>query len=449
MHLRNAKPAFKPVDLAIPAVCLLVYLAWSWTLPVSMAPDEAMRLPVPFFILEHGCLPVGDEPQIVHELWGTSYAYEPYGSSLVGFLFMRLTSLFTTSELWLVRAARLASVLSSCGTVLLCERIGKRLLGNPLSPYLLALCCGVLPQFAFWSSYLNNDAFMVFATAATINAWLVGIERDWDLRSLGYLGCSVGLCAISYYFAYGYIIASIVVYFYTSRQTRNKTGGTLFATMRGAGIVFLVAMAVGGWFFVRNVFVHDGDLFGMEASRQLAEQNAVDELKPSAHQTPQTRGRPFLLMVFGSEGGSWLLDSIRSAIGVFGYLDVPLGKTTFRLYYLFFGIGLLASIPFMLRERRAGRGFLYAVFGLLILFAFWMAAFYSWAIDYQAQGRYFASGLIPFLVLVVGGFEVLCSCLPSRLAPGIRTVAVPVLCAGVYVLLFAYVALTVIVPRCT
>ncbi|MDO4796999.1 MAG: hypothetical protein Q4A01_03160 [Coriobacteriales bacterium] len=449
MRIQNPKPAFSPVDLVIPAVCLVVYVAWSWTLPVEMAPDEAMRLPVPFFILEHGHLPIGNEPQIVHELWGTSYAFEPYGSSLVGLLFMKVASLFTTSELWLIRAVRLASVVSACGTVLLCERIGKRLFCNPLSPYLLAICCGLLPQFAFWASYLNNDAFMVFATAATIDAWLVGIEREWDLRSKVFLGCAVGLCAISYYFAYGYILASIVVFFHTSRKLRGKDGTWLPRALRGACVVFLVAMAVGGWFFVRNVFVHDGDLFGMEASRELAEQNAVDELKPSVHQTPQTRGRPFLLMVFGNEGGSWLLDSIRSAVGVFGYLDIPLGATTLRLYYLFFAIGAIAGIPFALQERRAGSGFVYGVFVCLMLFAFWMAAFYSWAIDYQAQGRYFASGLIPFLVFVVGGFEMLSGHRTHQDQLDARARAVPLICAGTYVLLFAYSAITVIIPRCT
>lgn len=70
--------AERAVRLLLPlAVCFLCFI-WSLRLPVEMAPDESMRLMIPFYIVEHGRLPIGSDPAIRNSIWGTSYGFVPY-----------------------------------------------------------------------------------------------------------------------------------------------------------------------------------------------------------------------------------------------------------------------------------------------------------------------------------------------------------------------------------
>ena len=63
----------------IPLICLLVYLAGACTLPIQQSPDEVIRLAVPFYIAQNGCLPNGFAESIRSNLWGISYASSHMG----------------------------------------------------------------------------------------------------------------------------------------------------------------------------------------------------------------------------------------------------------------------------------------------------------------------------------------------------------------------------------
>lgn len=105
-------------------VLFAMYLHLAVVLPMDQAPDEAMRYDLAKWIYTHMALPVGNEEEIVSPVWGFSYAYNPYLPSMLAALLMRVASLFDTSELTLLVAARMVSVLASCGSVCLCFRIG-------------------------------------------------------------------------------------------------------------------------------------------------------------------------------------------------------------------------------------------------------------------------------------------------------------------------------------
>lgn len=465
----------KVADFALPLLCGMVYLAWSCALPIDLAPDEYMRLPIPFFILSNHCLPVGNEPELINEIWGISYAYFPYGSSLLGLFFMKIASLFTADYAWLVRAVRLGSVIPACGSVFVCEQIGKRLFRYRISPYLFALVVALLPQAAFCASYLNNEALMVFSISLIVHAWLVGTASGWKPRQEVYLGVALGICALSYYFAYGYILASIVVFAVTIYRGRTSSPN-LARFAKGALLVFCVAFAIGGWFFVRNAALHHGDLFGMKASHKLAEQYAIDGFRPSEHISPDDEGLTMLdTLLVDYHGTVWWKATTLSAIGRFGYLNVNLEAWTYAAYIAFFALGLTLSLPGLFTMAPEKR-FIFLVFFGLRLFALAMSLYYSWASDYQAQGRYLASALIPFAAYVTLGYEWLVRALEWTLSHLIVTsqpaakrsghleeptpeaaatkatsyahAALVITCA-VYVALFVYVALTVIVPSCT
>ena len=137
-------------------------------LKTEHAPDEAMRMLIPEYIVSHHTLPNGMEESVRHPLWGFSYALYPYLTAIISSVFMAITSLFTKSAAALLTAARLTSVLSGTGTLIVVFLIGEELFERRESALLGGIFVGFLPQFVFLSCYVNNDSFAVFTVALII-----------------------------------------------------------------------------------------------------------------------------------------------------------------------------------------------------------------------------------------------------------------------------------------
>lgn len=432
-------------DLILPAVCLTICLWWASCLPVGQAPDEAMRTPIPFYVLDHGSLPLGSAPEIRNEIWGSSYGYTPYGTSLFSILFGWVARLLGAGQEGMIFAFRIPSCLFVAAAVLVCEKIGRRVFSSSVAAYGFSLFVGFLPQVTFLGSYLNQDSMTIFATALVLYCWLVGIERRWDLASSALLGVALGVCALSYYFAYGYILLSIVVYVASGVRMAREGRAEPRTLALHALLVFAVAMVVGGWFFVRNFIIYDGDLFGRAASSALAEQYAQPGFKPSEHWTPQVGGTGVVEMVLGS----WLVTTAKSFIGVFAYMNEYLSNKLYVAYGLVLLVCLALSPLYLARGARfEGKALVIASLLVCALIVVGLDVYYSWAVDYQPQGRYLMGALVPLMLLVAGGLEALASGLyreRGRLG-AILSKAAPVIPVG-YALLFVYVLVNYIVPR--
>ena len=118
-------------------------------LKTEHAPDEAMRMLIPEYIVSHHTLPNGMEESVRHPLWGFSYALYPYLTAIISSVFMAITSLFTKSSAALLTAARLTSVLSGTGTLIVVFLIGEELFERRESALLGGIFVGFLPQFVF------------------------------------------------------------------------------------------------------------------------------------------------------------------------------------------------------------------------------------------------------------------------------------------------------------
>lgn len=440
------------IDYILPLVCLLVCVLWSCRLPVEQAPDEYMRLPIPFYILEHGKLPLGTDLEVRNPWWGTSYAFTPYGASLLSFAFMRIVSFITTSEGMLIVAARLPSALFMAATVLLCEKIGKRVFSSPLSPYCMALFVGLLPQMVFLGSYLNQDAMEVFATALIVYAWLLGAEHAWDIPRCLLLAVALGVCALSYYFAYIYLLASVAVYFATARHAVVSDRLTTGRMWRRALLITLVALAVGGWFFARNYFLYDGDLLGRATSTAMSEKYAIAWLKPSANTSVRDKGMALIDMVISTDDGGWLDHTVKSFIGCFGYMTTWLSPKVYLAYKVVIGVPfLLLPVHLVRGTAYEGRAAIRVALIVCAIVVFGLAAYYSWAVDYQPQGRYVMGALMPLALGVASGMDTVGSGLyvTGRAARGLRMAGLFALALFLvsYVALFGFVAMNWIVPE--
>ena len=312
-------------------------------LKTEHAPDEAMRMLIPEYIVSHYTLPNGMEESVRHPLWGFSYALYPYLTAIISSVFMAITSLFTKSAAALLTAARLTSVLSGTGTLIVVFLIGEELFERRESALLGGIFVGFLPQFVFLSCYVNNDSFAVFTVALIIYFWIRGMKSAFCKKDCIGLGAGCGLCALSYYNAYAYLLCSILLFFALMIHFR-KPAKEIFVK---ALAVFAIAFLIGGWFFIRNAVIHDGDLLGMRTSNESAALYAADEYKPENRQTPASEGWSFQQTYLQTPEGrtsNWLFSTVSSFIGSFSYMTVHLPMVLYLLYGALMAFGFLVFL---------------------------------------------------------------------------------------------------------
>lgn len=421
------------------SLCFIIYFTWSLHLPMALAPDESMRYQIPLWIFQHHKLPIGNEPELLNPIWGISYAFFPYTTSLVGVLFMAIASIFTDSANILFHASRLPNVLFGTGTVFFCLLIGKEFFKRRDSKYLFAALVGFLPQFAFLSCYLNNDCFSVFCSAIILLAWVRGVKYGWTAKNIVLLAVGIGFDAISYYNAYGWILCSIFVVFFSIRHDKNLEK-KIKPFLKIFFIVFCVAFAIAGWYFVRNFIIYNGDVFGLRTSRLCAELNAHIDFKPSNRLTLKNQGMSFCSILFNR---AWHESVIRSFFCVLGGMNIFADDIIYILYFTIVFIGLFV---FVLNEKKiqiCKKKIILCMLIVCMVVPYFFSMYYSYANDYQAQGRYVISALLPLQLFVAFGYEVLTEKI-KKYIPIAITVSVLIL----YILLFLVVFLTVIYPEC-
>ena len=141
-----------------------------------------------------------------------------------------------------------------------CCKIGEEIFNHKMTIYLFAIFCFIHSlQFMYLSLYLNNDSFSIFTTALIVYGWIKGIKTNWNCKWCIFLGVAIGLCALTYYNAYGFILCSIIVYCMSS----YKLHFTFNEFLKKGFLIAIAALVVGGWFFIRNAMIHNGDFLGM------------------------------------------------------------------------------------------------------------------------------------------------------------------------------------------
>lgn len=392
-------------------VVFFICLISAYYLNSDFAPDERMRLVIPNFILNHGYLPRGDELEILDPIWGFSYGFSPYLPSLISVFFMKLAILLTNNTQIILLAARMVSVVSVAGTFFVCGKIGQEVFKKDVFILMFAVFCCFLPQYIFIGSYLNNDAMSVFSTAVIIYFWIKGIKTNWQIKYCIGLGIGLGICALTYYNAYGFILMSIFVFIISSAKMDNS-----FSTIIKKGlIVFLTAFAIGGWFFVRNAVIHDGDFLGMKSMYACGEKYALDIYKPSLRETPHNLELSFLdtffssgkLKIPGLVNMNWFVGTLKSFIAVFGYMEFSVSGVLYMLYCIIFGVGFFIGTISLIVEGKKDEMSKLVIISLImcIIIPFGLSMYYSYFVDMQAQGRYVMSALLPIMLITTVGYN--------------------------------------------
>ena len=435
--------------LKIVEICLFFcacFVAAS-TMDITHAPDEAMRYPIARFIYQNGALPNGMEDSLINQTWGFSYAMYPYLTSIISAFFMKIVSVFASSDTSLLIAARLTSVLSGTGALILCFRIGEQIFDNRSFSLLFSSLICFLPQFIFLCSYQNNDSFAVFCGALIIYFWTRALKTGWSMRSCIGLGIGCGLCALSYYTAYIYLLATLILYFVDRIRKKDSS-----VDITGKALVILViAFAIAGWFFIRNAMLHNGDILGFRTTTLSAEKYAMDGFHPDEIPNPKHLGWsiPFTFLKT-----KWLPTVLVSFVGVFSYMSVFMPLFIYVLYYILLFSGFIGFVTRPLGKKPASRSsfppLVLICFIVMIFMNIFLFMYNVYTSDYQAQGRYMMPSLLPIMLFVTEGFRTFSRRFSARLIDpaadrSIRLAEIKkrddVLCAA---LIIAYVVLCLI-----
>lgn len=389
----------------------VLLLIWSVSAKAATGPDEAMKYDVCKYIAANGHLPHGGDPSIRNGIWGTSYGFTPLLSYIISAVFLKIAYLFTEDAQSLYIAVRFTSVLCITGMTAMVIRIGHLLFEKRNSRWLFIILTTLLPQVSYLGSYLNNDSFALLTISIIIYAWIRGMREQWDVKNCVLLAVGIGLCALSYYNAYGYILCSIPLFFFSYRKS-GKTRESTIRMWKMAGLIAGIAFLIAGWWFIRNAVIYQGDFLGLTTSNQYAEKYAQAAFKPSLRPNPNHLGWSFYEMLISN---NWIRDTLMSFVGLLGTTGLPMLGKIYKCIWVVILLGYLGIAAMVIkREKSRNSRILLVIFALSIVIPIGLSFYHSYWIDFQPQGRYLMPMLIPFMYFSVTGLEYIFEKFPAK-----------------------------------
>ena len=387
----------------------LISFYWIFLSPGGEGPDEGMRLVVAEYIHRHGVLPRGDDPEIRDAIWGFSYAYYPILPYMISGYLARAAELIpgiTIGGKAMLHLSRSVNGAAQLLTVWYVFRISRKLFPGSSMKYAFPALTAFFPQLVFISTYVNTDCFAMLSSAVIILYWLKGHENGWTVRDAAGLSAGLALCALSYYYYYGFILMSIPFVFISA----VSSGKSRKETVKLAAMITVFSFLLAGWWFVRNLILYNGDLFARNALNANAELYAAEFCRPSNILTPQKEGQSLIYMLFTR---GWIRQTVQSFIAVFSNLTLYVRPYVYRCWKLLAltgaaGLVLKVGSHFGTRKEQKEDPVPLFFYGILVAAACIppvLAVYYSYTADFQPQGRYALGALIPLLIFISKGLE--------------------------------------------
>ena len=310
----------------------------------------------------------------------------------------------------------------------------------------MASIVAFLPQFVFLSGYLNNDVMTLLTGFMILDAILDGAGDKWSVKSMIYLAFGVGLCALTYYFGYGWIIFAIAGFIYTSfkQDIRGK------ALWRRFGIVFLMVFILAGWYFIRNGIIYRGDFLGYRQQLICTEQY----MSKYGLYPVYNPGRLSMHLRDMLHNGRWMETTWESFIGMFGGMIICLDGKFYDFYML---AAVSCTVMFLLfRHKTKDKISTPFLMSLLfeIVFPIVLSIYNSYTRDYQPQGRYVIALLPAAVVIFAVGMDEFSKAVKAKYSDSRPALArfgydIPMWSAVLLFLVFAVIFYTVMLPTLT
>ena len=408
-------------------------------------PDEINRFKVVNYICKYGALPHGADPEVLLAGYGASYAFQPILTYIIQGFLLRLLCLVTNDGYVLLLAARMVNVVWGVLMAYFVRKIAKEAWGNPYIQWTFTLLVVFLPQNIFIHSYVNTDSMAMLSVAIIFYALLRAQREGFDRQGCLLLSAGIILCAMSYYNAYGMILAAIFLFVGNYIHLDRGLWIEWKPMLRKGFYISLIVLLGIGWWFARNAVLYNGDIIAMDARRECAILTAAEEFNPLTRFTYQNGGKSLKEMLFDTGYIRVLRDSF---IAMFGPMIIP----THGLIYVYYKRLWIAACAAALlpagRIRKAylegrggrkgkegaqavsgvygenangyleheewkggrkGKAFFYFCMILFCVITIGLSIYYSYTWEFQPQGRYILPVLIPFMYLVTVGVGKICA----------------------------------------
>ena len=397
--------------------CFIFYFVWSLNNAFNTSPDEGMRFDVIRYIYETGIIPDGFTEEIRTATYGYSYAFFPtFLGALLSTAFMHIAAVFSTEQGVLLMAARMTSLLGSIFALFFFYLSLRKLFSVRVSAVCLTMTA-MMPQYAYLSTYVNNDIICIWGSSLVLYGWLCVFEKGWTVFSTLMTGSGIVVIALSYYNGGAWILMSIL-FFFTGFYWHKGQGIWSYDRMKKmcALIVGFVFVCV-GYFYIRNIILYNGDMFGIRAMSESGRLYGLPMLYPENRPTGHNMGISLLhfLLYPTVLNVSWLALSFLSFVGVLGPMNIILPIIFYIFYLIIFLIGVLAFLVDFgcqskkMRNLQQGseeriKAKMYILFRVMLIVCivtpFCLSVYYSYFMDYQSQGRYIYPGLTAFIVIL-------------------------------------------------
>lgn len=375
-----------------------VFMLYAIIIPFNYAPDEKLRFDIVDFIRKYKELPIGGDSRLYYGEFGVTYAFKPY----IAYVFSAALCIFTdllniNIEPFMV--SRFFSVICGVGTIYFTYLICKKIFIKSKVKYIVPIFLATIPQFAFLNSYVNQDSFMIFLSSITVFLWIEGVANNWEWDVVIKISIVNGLIMLTYMNGYSIILCTVILVIITYKDKNAEF-------YKKTAIFVMIVILVSGWFFVRNLIIYNGELFGSSISLELQEKLAIESLKPSLRDVPYKHGFNMFTMIVHTD---WLKKCFMSFWALLGNMDIRLNS---GYYFIYMVISVLTIIVLINNMRRSlvNRNYGYnlklrIVFIIEIFVVLIISMRYSTYKDFQPQGRYVYPAIIPIIIFIGEVFD--------------------------------------------
>lgn len=408
-------------------IILLFLLAamscFAFTQPFGDGPDEINRFKVVSYIENHGTIPKGDNPEVIIDGYGASYAFQPILTYMLeGYILFLLKPLSLSPFAGLV-VARFVNILMGLLAAVYTYKLSSLLFKKNDVAFLFTLGVVLLPQNIFIFTYVNSDGMGLLSIAMILFSLLKGFKSNFDKESVITLGIGIILCLMSYYNCYGHVLAAFlafVFYYIINREIPKKE------MFKKGGIIVLMVLVGAGWWFIRNMILYNGDIFALNARKVCAAQTGNAAFLETMAETYKAMGYSLREMVFGTDYYTLVW---KSFIGMFGPMAIPISHYQYMIYkYLTIVclLGLVAGLSIRLifkkdsfvlpEQKNTSKAILYGAFAVSLIIPVVLALIYSYSWDFQPQGRYYLPILQVLSFILVCGLNFILTPITEKLS---------------------------------
>ena len=388
------------------AVALTVTLMQSTTIDPPLftsPPDEEARYLVPKWIYEHGTLPTGLEAETRHAVYGEfSYAYLPGLSYIIMGYVMKLAGMLISTDPFVVMiAARCVNVLFGILTAVFIWLLARRIFNKERYVWLFVFAVTFLPQHLFIHTYVNTESLCMLSIAVIYHSLVRMIQDKPNTPALVEFAIGASILTLSYYNAYGVLVASVPIFIslYVCRDSdTGKIKADMTKMLRQGGIIIAIWCVLCLWWFIRQGIIFDGDFLGMKIRN--ATLNAVGQ------NILKDKGYTFIGMIMEFK-------PFRSAfinfVATYGSCSILGNILIYRAYKAFYVIGvILLAVSAVLKHKNTDYAYKLFLHGMLLIgdiitVGLWL--YYCYCSDYQPQGRYVFPALFHLYWMMIKGYE--------------------------------------------